>query len=100
MRRHISTRVSHIEIRRPHLSTTRLNFSPGEIAAAAIVLLFFFGTLYYYFSALKPEQDRLAKFQAQYELQQREINIMLKTPPADPPKDTVKDALESLSTFK
>ena len=96
----IRERISKIEIRRPHLSTTRLNFSAGEIAAGVIVLLFFFGALYYYFSSLKPEQDRLAKLEAQYELQRKQIADLATTPPAPPPKDTLKAALESLSTFK
>ena len=96
----IRERISKIEIRRSHMSTTRLNFSAGEIAAGVIVLLFFLGTLYYYFSSLKPEQDRLAKLEAQYELQRKQINDLATTPPAPLPADTHKAAVESLSTFK
>ena len=72
----IRERVSKIEIRRPHLSATRLNFSAFEIVAAFIVLVFFFGTVYYYFSSLKPEQDRLARLEAQYNLQKQQIQSM------------------------
>ena len=96
----IRERVSKIEIRRPHLSTRRLNFSAVEIATGVIVLLFFFGTLYYYFSSLKPEQDRLARLEAQYELQKKQIDLLLTTPAASPPTDTLKAALESLASFK
>jgi hypothetical protein len=96
----IRERVSKIEIRRPHLSTSRLNFSAFEIAAAVIVLLFFFGTLYYYFSSLKPEQDRLARLETQYELQKKQIALLLGPTTAPPPRDTLNDALESLAAFK
>ncbi len=96
----IRERVSKIEIRRPHLSTRRLNFGAGEIAAAIIVLLFFFGTLYYYFSTLKPEQDRLARLEAQYDLQKKQIALILKPTTDPPPRDTLKDALDSLGAFK
>ena len=100
MSTHIRERVSKIEIRRPHLSSTRLNFSAGEIAAGVIVLLFFFGTLYYYFSSLKPEQDKLARLEAQYEVQRKQIADLATTPPAPLPADTHKAALESLTAFK
>ena len=96
----IRERVSKIEIRRPHLSSSRLNFSVAEIGAAVIVLLFFFGTLYYYFSSLKPEQDRLARLEAQYNTQKQQIALILKPDTAAPPTDTIKDALDSLASFK
>ncbi|HEV8483570.1 MAG TPA: hypothetical protein VGV87_08485 [Blastocatellia bacterium] len=96
----IRERVSKIEIRRPHLSASRLSFSAVEIAAGVIVLLFFFGTLYYYFSALKPEQDRLARLEAQYDLQKKQIALILKPTTDAAPKDTLQDALNSLGAFK
>ena len=96
----IRERVAKLEIRRPHLSASRLNFSAGEIAAALIVLLFFFGTLYYYFSSLKPEQDRLARLEAQYNLQKQQIASILKPDSGAPQPNTLKDALESLASFK
>jgi len=96
----IRERVSKIEIRRPHLSATRLNFSVFEIAAGVIVLVFFFGTIYYYFSSLKPEQDRLARLEAQYNLQKQQIQSILTPETNRPPADTLKDALDSLASFK
>ena len=95
----IRERVSKIEIRRPHLSATRLNFSVFEIGAALIVLLFFVATIYYYFSSLKPEQDRFARLEAQYNLQKQQISIS-KPDTGAPSRDTLKDALESLASFK
>jgi Tfp pilus assembly protein PilO len=96
----VKERVSKIETRRPHLASQRLRLSLVEITAALVVLAFALVVLYFYFTSLKPEQDKLAQIEQQYEKQRKVLSDLAN--PDDKPTitNTIVEALNSLAVFK
>lgn len=96
----VKERVSKVEIRRPHLAR-RLRFNGVELAAAAVVLFFALAVLYFYFTTLKPEQNRLAGLELQYQNQKSALQgVMTGSSGTGVPKNTIKEALDSLAVFQ
>jgi hypothetical protein len=97
----VRERVSKVQARASRAARLPLGLKGSEIVAASLALLFFLVVIVYYFTALRPEQTRLAALEKNLADATREINVGGPTQPTGAtPAASVQDALDSLQTFK
>ncbi|HWP44679.1 MAG TPA: GspMb/PilO family protein [Blastocatellia bacterium] len=85
----------------PHVSKP-FGLSAGELVAAFLTLAFFVVVICYYFTSLKPEQDRLARLEAQLREQQAQIIGEAGKPKEDASErlSKIQETLSTLETFR
>jgi hypothetical protein len=97
----VRERISLSNLRASRASRLPLGLSIGELIAALLALAALVFAVVYYFTALRPEQARLRTLEDELARQGREL---VATVPPDSPgtntADKVREALESLATFK
>src|ERR1044072_5195870 len=97
----VQERVSRAQSRRVRVARLPFGLSSGEIVAGILVLIFFIVVVIYYFTSLSPEQARLNRLEKELAKAKSDITLS-STPQQQGPStaSTVKDALDSLQTFK
>lgn len=99
MSSYVRERVFKQQIGATRRRSKPFGLSAVEIVAALLTIAFFIVVLGYYFTTLKPEQDRLARVEKQLE-QQQAVIITRKLPNETTQRDIVREALDSLESFK
>ncbi len=95
----VRDRVSMGAVRR-RTQRKRLGLSVVEIIAILVTAAFFVAALYYYLTTLGPEQRRLQNFETRFNALETDLIKARAERDQPPSKDTNRNALDSLATFK